>query len=80
MSPLGPSVPIVLKQKIFAVMKDDEGPTEQTRRIMLKPKDVPAFTKKELEEFSSNNSMNLFRIFGLPNSFLSNLLNGKPRI
>jgi len=39
-------------------MKNDDGPTEQTRRIMLKPKDVPTFVKKVLEEFASKNSMN----------------------
>lgn len=62
------SVPIVLKQKMVVAVKYDEGPSEQTRRIILKPKDAPAFAKKELEEFAS---MNLFRRFGLPTSFFS---------
>jgi len=64
------AVPTLLKQKIVAAM-DDEGDAEQTRRILLKPKDASAFADKSSVEFVSKNSMKLFQRLALPTSFLS---------
>ncbi|GBP35164.1 hypothetical protein EVAR_28364_1 [Eumeta japonica] len=64
------NVSVDIKRKVIDAINNQEGSTLMDQRFHVEDKDLPLLLKKDLSNFVSNKSLELFTKFDLPSDFL----------
>ncbi|CAH0546718.1 unnamed protein product [Brassicogethes aeneus] len=64
------TVPIDMKKKIVKAVKIRDGIDSKVKRFEVDHKNINSIIQKDLSDFVSQKSLNLFKIFDLPYDFL----------